>query len=61
MDRVHRLFNTKIIRLIKGNSSFTNNPLPFSIINPQSTHSQEAPQISKIIPIIPLATSKNYK
>jgi hypothetical protein len=34
MDRVYRLFNTKIIWLIQGNSSFTNNPLPFSIINP---------------------------
>jgi hypothetical protein len=29
MDRVHRLFNTKIIRLIQGNSSFTNNPHAF--------------------------------
>jgi hypothetical protein len=29
MDRVHRLFNTKIIWLIQGNFNFTNSPLSF--------------------------------
>jgi hypothetical protein len=49
MDQVHVIFGLKIHPQPENQGSFTNNPLPFFTINPQSTNFHEDPLIFKNI------------
>jgi hypothetical protein len=61
MDQAHRILSSKINLKFDYSGNFAKRSLGFFEIKPQSTKISRGPVISKIIPDIALATSKNHK